>query len=78
MAERVDLTDAAPEGCESSDSGIASVTGQTDAPIDPKYAVAEDQDLSPERGITHRAQSVGWIKTSIVARRSATTYLLSG
>eukprot|EP00959_Pyramimonas_sp_CCMP1952_P437037 9150671-Pyramimonas_sp.AAC.1 len=35
-------------------------------------------DLSPERRIAYRAEGVGWIETSIVERRSATTYLLAG
>eukprot|EP00959_Pyramimonas_sp_CCMP1952_P032321 678449-Pyramimonas_sp.AAC.1 len=35
-------------------------------------------DLPPERRIAYRAQGVGWIKTSIVEIRSATTYPLAG
>eukprot|EP00959_Pyramimonas_sp_CCMP1952_P033254 697774-Pyramimonas_sp.AAC.2 len=59
MAEEVDPTDAAPEGYESSTSGITDVACQTDTSTDPNYFVTEDVGLSPGRRIAHRARSVG-------------------
>eukprot|EP00959_Pyramimonas_sp_CCMP1952_P414783 8690419-Pyramimonas_sp.AAC.1 len=77
MAEEVDPRDAAPEGYESSNSGAADAACQTDTPIDPDYVVTRDMDLCPARRIVYRAGTIGWMKTNIVERRSADTYLVS-
>eukprot|EP00959_Pyramimonas_sp_CCMP1952_P369097 7731354-Pyramimonas_sp.AAC.1 len=75
MAEEVDPTGAAPGGCESSNSGDTGVACRySDRP---DYVVTRDMDLSPGRLIVCRAEAIGWIKTSIIERRTADTHLVS-
>eukprot|EP00959_Pyramimonas_sp_CCMP1952_P347774 7284870-Pyramimonas_sp.AAC.1 len=78
MAEEVDATDAAPAGYETSNAGDTGAARRTDTPIDPDYVATRDLDLSPGRRIVYRAETIGWIKTSIVERRSAETSMVSG